>query len=77
MVLISLIVSNLGKSVWSVPSISIGVLVLLQWILDLVTILVSVKSVTKSRNVTKFTPTYTTKSKNGQRQNCHYIKDCH
>ena len=48
-----------------------------QWILDLVTNLVSVKSVTKSRNVTKFIPTFTTKSKNGQRQNCHYIKDCH
>ena len=35
---------------------------IVQWILDLVTNLVSVKSVTKSRNVTKFIATYTTKS---------------
>ena len=39
----------------------------------LVTNLVSVKSVTKSRNVTKFIPTFTTTSENGQRQICHYI----
>ena len=33
MVLISLLVSNLGKSVWSVPSISIGVLALVYQII--------------------------------------------
>ena len=37
----------------------------IQWIPDLVTNLVSDKSATKSRHVTKFIPTYTTISKNG------------